>query len=100
VTPLELRITPRALDQLNQIQTELEEQRSGRGEKFFTKLDEVGEHLLLFPEMGVAKEALGEGIRSYVVWEYMMLYRITDTQIRVEAIIHGARDIEAAFLDE
>jgi toxin ParE1/3/4 len=98
--PLKLKITPRALDDLDEIQTSLDDMRSGRADKFVGKLREVGELLLIFPEIGTPKESLGQGIRVYLVWDFRLLYRITGNEIRVEAVIHGARDIDAAFFDQ
>jgi toxin ParE1/3/4 len=98
--PLRLDITPRALDHLDDIQTSLDEQRSGRADKFIGKLREVGELLRIFPEMGIPKESLGQGMRARHIWGYLLLYRITDDHVRVEAIIHAARDIEAAFWED
>jgi toxin ParE1/3/4 len=100
VKPRELLITPRALEHLDDIQIELETARSGRANRFFAKLDKLGKNLVAFPEMGVAKEALGTGIRSFVIWDYVVFYRVTDAFIQVEAVFHGARDIEALFETE
>ena len=55
---------------------------------------------MLFPEMGVAKAYLGEGMRAFLIWDYVLLYRVTATHVHVEAIIHGARNIESAFYEE
>ena len=98
--PLEIDITARALNQLDDIQISLEETRSGRADKFVDRLRKTGELLLLFPEMGIAKAHLGEGMRAFLIWDYLLLYRVTATHVRVEAIIHGARNIEAAFYEE
>jgi hypothetical protein len=49
VKPREVFITPRAIDHLDDIQIYLEEARSGRADKFFAKLDELGENLVAFP---------------------------------------------------
>jgi plasmid stabilization system protein ParE len=65
--PLKLDITPRALDHLDEIQTGLDEMRSGRADKFIGKLRAVGELLLIFPEMGFRKESLGLGMRAHLV---------------------------------
>ncbi len=96
---LKLEISPRALDQLDDIQIELEEARLGRSVKFIEKLRKCGELLLLFPEMGVPKDGLRAGVRSIFVWEYVLLYEITEDLIWVLAVLHGARDIESLFTE-
>ena len=98
--PLEIDITARALNQLDDIQISLEEMRSGRADKFVERLRKTGELLLLFPEIGVAKSHLGDGMRAFLIWDYVLLYRVTTAHVRVEAIIHGARNIESAFYEE
>jgi toxin ParE1/3/4 len=65
--PLKLNITPRALDQLDDIQTSLDDMRLGRADKFIEKLREVGELLLRFHEMGVSRENLGQGMSAHLV---------------------------------
>jgi toxin ParE1/3/4 len=98
--PLKLNITRRALDHLDDIQTILDDTRSGRADKFIAKLEEVGELLLTFPEIGIPKENLGQGMRAYFVWNFLLLYRVTDIEIRVEAVVHGARHIDTMFFDD
>jgi plasmid stabilization system protein ParE len=83
--PPRLDITPRALDHLDDIQTSLDDQRSGRANKFIGKLRQVGKLLLIFPEMGIPKESLGQGMRAHHVWDYLLLYRMTGDNVRVEA---------------
>jgi toxin ParE1/3/4 len=97
---LKLSITPRALDHLDDIQTSLDDMRSGRADKFIGKLREIGELLLIFPEMGTPKEDLGQGMRAHFVWDFVLLYRTTENELRVEAVIHGARDIYAEFFED
>ncbi len=98
--PLKLDITPRALDHLDEIQNTLDGLRSGRADKFIGKLRDVGELLLVFPEIGIQREDLGVNIRAHLVWDYLLLYRIDGEYVRVEAVIHGARDIDAAMFDD
>jgi plasmid stabilization system protein ParE len=71
--PLKLNITPRALDHLDEIQTSLDDTRSGRADKFIRKLREIGELLVTFPEMGTPRESLGQGIRAHLIWDFILL---------------------------
>lgn len=40
---------------------------------------------------------LGLSIRSCVYGRYLILYGTTDTEVRIERVLHGARDINSLF---
>jgi toxin ParE1/3/4 len=49
------------------------------------------------PGMGRARPELTEGIRSFPAEGYVLLYRIVQDGIEVARVLHGSRDIDAAF---
>ena len=51
------------------------------------------EHLADFPEIGQARPEIGEGARSLVVGRYLVLYRVTETQVDIGRFVHGAREV-------
>jgi plasmid stabilization system protein ParE len=100
VKPLKVRLSPQGrLDYFSVLNTLLE-QRRGREDLFMNEFEKASANLELFPEMGIDMSILGPGIRRTFVWDYHVFYRAADSEIVVERIIHGARDIEAAFFDE
>ena len=59
-------------------------------------LSELKEHFRLLgenPRMGRQRDELRLGMRSFPVGEYVILYRITRTGVRISHVIHGRRDL-------
>jgi toxin ParE1/3/4 len=93
------RFAPLAERDLESIQDVLADQYPERDSRFMVKLDKTIEQLRLFPEMGRPFEALN-GYRVVLVWDFTMFYRILENVITIERVLHGARDIEAAFFED
>lgn len=51
------------------------------------------ETLARFPEMGPAMDGPFEGLRELLVGRYRILYQVTDTDVRIAYIRHGARQL-------
>ena len=49
------------------------------------------------PLMGQARDELGEGLRSFSVGNYVVVFRAANGGIRIVRIIHAARNIEDLF---
>ena len=47
------------------------------------------------PYAGRRRDELRAGYRSFPVGEYLIFYRIEDTGVRVQTVVHGRRNIEA-----
>ena len=48
-----------------------------------------------FPRLGRTRDELQPGIRSVLVGKYLIFYRVTDKEVEILRIIHGARNLEA-----
>jgi toxin ParE1/3/4 len=95
--PLKFVIAPIALAELEEIQDTLSNQMYGRDEKFTLKFKSVIDRICLFPEIGVARPDLFVGIRVTHVWDYLVFYQFTQSQLIIERVLHGARDLEWLF---
>lgn len=51
------------------------------------------------PGIGTARPELGEGIRMLPHGRYLIFYRDYDGAVRIERVVHGARDIEGEDFD-
>ncbi len=51
------------------------------------------------PRSGRSRSELQAGLRSVAHGPYVIFYRVEDAAIRIQRIIHGARDIDAVFDD-
>jgi toxin ParE1/3/4 len=49
------------------------------------------------PYMGRARHDLREGLRSHLVGNYLIFYRIIENDVLVLRILHGRRDIGSLF---
>lgn len=49
------------------------------------------------PEIGPAWPELADGIRKWVVGNYVVLYRALPNVVEIAAVVHGAMDVEAIF---
>ena len=52
------------------------------------------------PAIGKARPTLGVDIRTLSQGNYLVIYRAQDGNVRIERILHGARDIEGLFTSE
>jgi toxin ParE1/3/4 len=51
------------------------------------------------PASGVLRAELGEGIRMVTHGRYLIFYRANESAIRIERIMHSARDIDSDDLE-
>lgn len=49
------------------------------------------------PGIGQVRWDIGEDIRSFHIWSYLIFYRQVDDGIEVLRVLHGARDIDETF---
>lgn len=62
--------------------------------------EELYQQCLLIAESPVIyreRPELGQGVRSCAYGRYLVLFRVLDTEVRVERIVHGSRDITGMF---
>lgn len=63
-------------------------------------MEELYQQCLLVAESPVIyreRPELGQGVRSSAYGRYLVLFRVLDTEVRVERILHGSRDIIGMF---
>lgn len=51
------------------------------------------------PAIYRGRPELGQGVRSCAYGRYLILFRGLDTEVRVERLLHGSRDIITLFAD-
>lgn len=49
------------------------------------------------PAAAPLRNELGDGIRMVTLGRYLIFYTAGDENVRIERILHGARDISALF---
>ncbi len=66
-------------------------------DRVLDRLDDACQLLGAQPDMGQLRDELTPGIRSFAVGKYAVFYTPVATGVEIVQIIHGARDIPAAF---
>jgi len=63
-------------------------------------VDMITQHFSLIarhPGIGRQRDDLRPGYRSFVVGQYVILYRARESRVEIMHVIHGRRDLEALF---
>ncbi|MCI5078473.1 type II toxin-antitoxin system RelE/ParE family toxin [Oricola sp.] len=63
--------------------------------RFVDELEARCAKLVDFPELGVERSDIAPGLRAIRFRAYLIFYRLEDGPIRIERVLHGARDIAA-----
>ncbi|MDH0053349.1 toxin ParE1/3/4 [Pantoea sp. PA1] len=64
--------------------------------------EELYQQCLLIAESPVIyreRPELGKSVRSCAYGRYLIVYRVLDTEIRIERLLHGSRDIITLFAE-
>ena len=62
-----------------------------RADSFVDDLSERFEALADFPELGSRRDDVSPGIRAFVVGDYIIFYRVSQSGIEIARVYHGAR---------
>jgi toxin ParE1/3/4 len=89
--------TSAAEQDLEEILTFLLDLDHTAADRFVTELDALCRLLTSQPGVGRRRDDLGPSVRSRVIGFHVLFYRATDDTLTVLRIIHGSRDIPAAF---
>jgi len=68
--------------------------------KLLTRLRKTCRFIGRNPHIGTARNEILSGLRAYSVGSYVIYFRERPAAIRIERILHGARDVETAFDDD
>ena len=94
------RIAPEAEAELDDIWYYIAKE-SGSIEIADRVIDSVTDRFFLlarFPQMGRRRdEDLRPGLRSFVVGEYVIIYRVADQDVLILHVLRGSRDLRALF---
>lgn len=71
-----------------------------QADRWVDKLNEKFELLAIQPMIGRARDELATGLRSFPFGRYVIFYLPTYNGIDVVRVLHSARDVDAASIDE
>jgi toxin ParE1/3/4 len=92
-----VQFSPLAENDLIEIGINIARDNPKRAHSFLDELEGKCEALGAFPSAGVERPELAEGLRSLPHGRYLIFYRNLDDEVRIERILHRARDIAAIF---
>lgn len=92
-----LVFSPEAEADLIDIATFIARDNVVRARSFLAELEDRCGGLLDFPDKGRARPELAEGLRSLPHGAYVIFYTPGGAEVRIERILHGARDVEGEF---
>lgn len=100
---MELRFSTKALLEMDAIAAVMQQDSSRAALRFLEAVEKTGENLLTFPEFGARLETDDpelQELRLCLVQEfakYLVFYRIRPNVIRIERVVHGARDLPSVL---
>jgi len=87
----------RAADDLLEIWLTLSSDGVRRADAYLDKIEQQLKRCAEHPRMGRSRDELAAGLRSLIVYPYVVFYRPIDEGIDVIRVLHGARDLDAVF---
>lgn len=93
----QLQFAPQAKADLIDIFYHIAGDNPARAESFVGEIEQRCAGLQSFPGMGRARPEIMPGLRSLPHGHYVIFYTAGAQSVRIERILHGARDIERAL---
>ena len=89
--------SPMAVEDLNGILEYISQDNPGAAVPFVDALKDKCYTLARYPLLGTSREQLAEGLRVFSVANYAIYYRPEFETVRIERVLHGARDVDCLF---
>jgi len=89
--------SPLAIHDLNDILDYIARDKPRAAVAFIEKLEEACRTLAQFPLIGASRQGLIPGLRVFSVGNYIVYYRPQGETVRIERVLHGARDVDSLF---
>ena len=96
---MKLALSPRAALDLEEIGDYIARDNPSRAISFVRELERECQRIAKRPAAFPARDDLAAGIRMAVHGKYLIFFSVLDKTVRVERIIHGARNLRNASLD-
>lgn len=88
-----IRFLPPALDDLDEIRAKVGQENPHAADALVDRLVDSVLILIEHPRAGEARPELGRDVRRVVEAPYLLFYRVTDDEVEVIRVLHGARRI-------
>ncbi len=94
---MKLTVTDRAKQDLKSVGTFIARDNPVRAQSFVREIRSYIFSLAEFPHKGVAREDVRPGLKMIAFGPYLIFYTVTAGDVRVERVVHSARDRSAVF---
>ena len=91
---MKLTFSPAAEEDLLDIAVFIAQDNQARALTFVDELESKCDTLGRSPGIGTSRPELGDGVRMLPHGRYLIFYREVNNGLRIERIMHGARDID------
>ena len=92
-----LIISEQAIEDLKDIWLYIANDDLNIADKFIDSIYEKCKIFLEFPESGRNRDEITTGLKSLIVTNYIIFYRIKSNNIEIARILNGYRDIDSIF---
>ena len=89
--------SPLAVQDLDGILQYIAADRPAAAVAFVNKLKDTCNLLAKYPLIGSSREELAKGLRAFSCGSYVIYFRPRGKTVRIERVLHGARDADALF---
>jgi len=93
----EPRFSPMAIEDLDGILEYVARDNPAAAIRFVETLKEKCNTLARFPLLGASRDQLAKRLRVFSVGNYVIYYRPEGETVRIERVLHGARDADSLF---
>ncbi|WP_439527205.1 type II toxin-antitoxin system RelE/ParE family toxin [Pannonibacter sp.] len=96
---MNLEFSPAAAGDLEQIADQIALDNPARALQFVDQVEALCRSLTDFPFRAAERSDISPGLRLKPFGLYLVAYRVLPNRLRIERILHGARDLPALFAD-
>jgi toxin ParE1/3/4 len=97
----QVSLSPRAIRDLKEISNYITRQSTSvQARNVLSKIASTMKTNAMHPLIGRSRNEISEGLRSFSILSYIVLYRPMEDGIRVVGIVHSSRDLSSIDFDD
>jgi len=92
-----LAFSAKSLDDLRDILAYVAKDKPAAAVKLIDRIKDRCNFIVNFPQSGSSRDDLIPGLRCLSIGNYVIYFRSLNDAIRIERVLHAARDVDALF---
>lgn len=89
-----LVISPTARSDLVNIREYIAAENKRAATRIIREIKATFKTLLTFPELGMRRDELKNGLRSFPIEKYVVFYFVSEQHVKIARVLHGAQDVD------